>query len=191
MLTLAWSVFQPGQPITLYAMPTVESPGNATPGGTVSFGNGAGAIAGCADLPLVNGTAQCTTTLPGTGTFNVSYSGDIDTAAVPPVDYQPSAGKARAGVYVSSASTTAVLGAAVTVDARAVGAPGLAAPTGTVTFSDGSVTLAALPLAGDGRALLVVPSGSRRLSPSECTISMRSTMAMPFTSPPRPACRLW
>ena len=159
LLTPAWSVFEPGQPITLYATPTVVSPGNATPAGTVTFSAAGNPIAGCAALPLVNGMAQCAATLPSAGTFNVSYSGDTDTAAVPSVSYQPAIGKALPGIY-ASASGSAVLGAPVTVNAQVAGVPGLAAPTGTVTFTDNGVTLAVLPLGGDGRVSLVAPSGS-------------------------------
>jgi len=160
LLTPSWTVFQPGKPITLYITPTVISPGDATPSGTVTFSAGSTAIAACTALPLVNGTAQCTTTLPGTTTFSVSYSGDTDTAAVATISYQLVTGKALPGMYAGCGSGSAVLGAPVTVNAQVAGAPGLAAPTGTVTFTDNSVALATLPLAGDGRVSLVMPSGS-------------------------------
>ncbi|MFT3745268.1 MAG: MBG domain-containing protein [Pyrinomonadaceae bacterium] len=68
-----------GQNVTFTATVAVVAPGVGTPGGTVSFFDGATPIPGCQNLPLNgSGQAQCSAAnLTGGGhTINVTYSGN-------------------------------------------------------------------------------------------------------------------
>jgi hypothetical protein len=80
MVTVSATAAQAGSPITFAAVVTVISPGKATLAGTVNFNSGDNAISGCASLPLISGMAQCTATVSSSASFNVSYSGDANTA---------------------------------------------------------------------------------------------------------------
>jgi hypothetical protein len=126
-----------GQPTTI----TATVPAGAT--GTVTF-TGPGGVTLCAAVPVVSGTATCTTSVLPVGSDSVSaaYSGDAT--------YGPSTGTAT--VTVSRASTTTTLvsshnpsavgslvGFTATVDPVA---PGTGTPTGPVVFVDGLVPIA-------------------------------------------------
>ncbi|MBK6590660.1 MAG: Ig-like domain repeat protein [Acidobacteria bacterium] len=68
-----------GQSVTFTATVTVDPPGVGTPGGTVSFFDGATPIPGCQNLPLNgSGQAQCSTANLTGGFHNISvvYSGN-------------------------------------------------------------------------------------------------------------------
>ncbi len=65
-----------GSPVTITAAVASNTGGGSTPTGTVSFADAP--IAGCQDVPLVRGTATCTTSgLPlGTDHIHATYSGN-------------------------------------------------------------------------------------------------------------------
>jgi LPXTG-site transpeptidase (sortase) family protein len=69
-----------GQSVTFTATVTANGPGAGTPTGTVTFQDPGVDIPGCVNVPLVAGTATCTTTFAGPGSFAVTaiYSGDAD-----------------------------------------------------------------------------------------------------------------
>lgn len=67
-----------GQSVTFTATVAAAAPGSGTPGGTVSFFDGAAPIAGCQNLPLNgSGQAQCPVVnlTGGAHTINVTYNG--------------------------------------------------------------------------------------------------------------------
>ena len=161
MVEMSSNPAQIAQPVAIRAAVTVQGPGVGAAGGTVEFANGSSPIAGCTQVPVQNGLAICNTSFAQLGNFVLYtiYSGDANTS--------PSGGslpltvaKCSAGAYLAADNPAPTSGAPVTLGALVLGAVGVAAPTGTVTFSDGQTTLAAVPLGTDGRATLVVPSGT-------------------------------
>ena len=166
-LVLAASPFHPGQPVSIAAVPIVSSPGILAALGTFDFSMAGASIGGCSGLTTLNssgtqqGYAQCTATLAQAGTVNVTYKGDASTANTSAAITLAS-GKALPGIYAESVNPTPVLGETVTVDVRLLGPQGFAAPTGTVTFTDGATpnrSLGSAAVGADGHALLVLASG--------------------------------
>ena len=150
---------QIAQPVKITAAVSVAGGGAA--GGTVDFTNGTNPIGGCIGRPVQNGVAVCNTSFPQIGTVAIgaSYTGDANTAPGTG-SMQLTVGKCNAGVYLAASPAASAYGASVTLGVLVLGATGVAAPTGTVTFSDGTATLATLALGSDGRATLVAPSGT-------------------------------
>ena len=68
-------------------------------------------------------------------------------------------GKAVAGIYTAATQTAPAYGDAVTVNALLLGATGVAAPSGTVAFSEGVSPLGTTQVGSDGRASLVLGVG--------------------------------
>jgi hypothetical protein len=151
---------QVDQPVALKAAVTVASPGNATPAGTVDFLNGGSAIPGCMGLAPQNAAAYCTTTFSQLGNYTITarYNGDANTNASS-ATMQVAAGKAEPGVYLASSPTAPVFGLPVTIGALVLGAAGLPAPTGSVTFADGATPLGYAPLGPDGHAAITLAAG--------------------------------
>jgi len=136
-----------GQPVTLTATVTPVAPATGTPTGTVTFidtGNQLGTVT------LLGGVATFTTgTLSvGTHAISASYSGD---ATYQPY-FSPSLpeviSRIPSFVTVTSSSTTAVVSQIVTFTAQITPYPpsGVNAPTGSVTFFDGSNQIGAGPV---------------------------------------------
>jgi uncharacterized protein (TIGR03437 family) len=155
-IALASNPPQLSQPLNLKAAVTVVAPGNAAPGGTVDFTNGGKPIAGCTGVALQSGVAYCNTSLSQLGDYTVAaaYSGDASTAPCSGT-LQLGVGKAAPSIYMAFAPNSPVYGAMVTVNALVLGATGMAAPSGTVTFSEGGVARGTFALGSDGRASLV------------------------------------
>jgi uncharacterized protein (TIGR03437 family) len=132
--------------------------GKTTITGTVAFTTDGAAIAGCSTVSAKGGIATCNTKFPRLGTFTIgaAYSGDTFG--------DPSSGTASITVakvvpwaYLASAPAVPVYGGPLIVNALVLGAAGVAAPTGTVTFSEAGVELITRPLGDDGRAGLGMP----------------------------------
>lgn len=155
-VTLSSAPAQIAQPVKITA---AISP--VTAGGTVDFSNGGTPIGGCTGVPVQNGAAACNTSFPQAGTVTIaaSYSGDANNAAGT-ASLQLTVGKCNVGAYLAASPAAPAYGAAVTLGMLVMGATGVANPTGTVLFSDGTATLGTLMLGTDGRANLVAPSGS-------------------------------
>jgi hypothetical protein len=144
------SVFS--QPVTLTATVTATSPGTGTPTGTVTFKNGTSTLG----TGTLNGSAQATLTTStlavGTSSITAVYNGSAS--------FNSSTSPALSQTVNSDATTTTLTSSpnpsshnqSVTFTARvAANAPGTAAPTGTVTFKDGTRTLGRVSLsAGQG-----------------------------------------
>ena len=144
---------QLNQTTTLKAAVVVVSPGVATPSGTLDFTKDGAAIAGCTGLALQSGAALCTITFSQLGDYTIGarYSGD-ETTSSGAAAMQLAAGKAVAGIYTASAPAAPVFGVPVVARALLLGAAGMPAPTGSVTFSDGGGVLGTAPVGTDGRA---------------------------------------
>jgi hypothetical protein len=140
-----------GQTQTLTA--TVNSPAG-TPTGTVTFFDGNTALG---SAPL-NAAGQATLTVAlgvGNHALTASFGGsnafDPSTSAAVAETVSPAA----TAVALSASTNPARTGAPVTFTATVIAvAPGAGAPTGTVTFFDGSTVLGTVTLDANGKATL-------------------------------------
>ena len=160
-VALTATTAQIAQPVKITATISVPGASGSSPTGTVTFTNAANPIAGCSAVAVQNGTAVCNTSFVQAGavTVNATYSGDANNASSQG-STQLTVGKVSALAAVSASPASAAPGTTVTLTALVTGIPGVAVPTGTVTFSDGSSTLKGVALGPDGRATLAVPSGT-------------------------------
>src|SRR5205807_721397 len=147
------SVF--GQTVTFTAMVSAASPGAGTATGTVTFKEGAVTLANTVAMSAGQATFTTPNLSVDSHTITASYSGDGnfltytgDDSASPQV-----VNKASSTTTVSSTVNPSVFGQTVTftVTVAAV-APGAGTATGTVTFKEGAVTLAATVAMSAGQA---------------------------------------
>lgn len=132
-----------GEPVTFTA--TITSTGGI-PTGTVNFLDGATPIAGCQNVALLAGVAQCqnVTSLPtGARTINVNYSGDVAFSASTDSVIQTVSKSPSTTTITSDAPDPSVFGQTFPVTFTVVAAPpGAGTPTGNVivTASGGPET---------------------------------------------------
>jgi hypothetical protein len=134
------------RPVTDTATVTPTSPSSAPPTGTVSFSDDGSPVPGCQSLPLPDAApyqAACTETFGSGATHAIvaAYSGDVDNAASTASLLQ-TVGQLPTVTAVTSSTPSIVYGQAAVVTAT-ITPNGIAAvaPSGTVTFSDGSLPL--------------------------------------------------
>ncbi len=134
-----------GQSATFTATVSVSSPGAGIPTGSVTFKDGS-TVLGTGTLSTTGGvtTATFSTAKLAVGSHAITavYSGDTDdlTSTSPGLTYKVSQ-DATTATLASSPSAT-VFGQVVTFTVTiAINTPGAGAPTGTVTFKDGSTVL--------------------------------------------------
>ena len=132
-----------GQSMTFTATVSVVSPGAGNPTGTVTFQDGGTSIGTGA---LSSGTATLATSFGSAviQTITVVYNGDNNFAAAgTSAVFTQTVNQAGTTTTVSSSSNPSVFGQTVTFTATVSAvSPGLGNPTGTVTFSDGGVSVA-------------------------------------------------
>jgi hypothetical protein len=131
----------------LQATVKVVPPGSGTPTGTVTFEEGSTPLA---TVALSGGTAKykLNTFTPGTHTITATYNGDGNNESSESSITQTIV-KASTQVTLTSSESTAPHGSSGYLLATVkVMAPGSGAPTGTVTFKEGSTTLATVALSG-------------------------------------------
>jgi hypothetical protein len=156
--TVGAAVF--GQPVTFVAM--VSAAG--TPSGTVTFFDGTTPL-GTVGL---DGSGRATLTAsnvsPGPHTITATYGGDSNLLAGASGSASFTIARGTATVALESTVGASVFGQPVSFLAMvsAAGTPG-----GTVTFFDGAIPLATVPLDGSGRAMLTASN----LSPGPHTIT--------------------
>jgi hypothetical protein len=146
-----------GQSITLTATASPVSPLVGTPTGTVTFLDGTMVLG---IVALSNRVARLTTTAFALGSHSLSavYSADSNFTASTSATITQKVNKAGTTTTVVSSLNPAVSGQSITLTATVkVAAPGAGAPTGTVTFKDGSTVLAIVPLNGASAALTITP----------------------------------
>jgi hypothetical protein len=137
-----------GQPVTLTATVSAQSPGAGTPTGTVTFQDG-GTVLGTAALQVVNGIDEATFTTSalaaGSHSLTAAYSGDTNfvTSSSTALDQvvRNLTTKALSAPSSSVWGQPIVLTATVNAVVGGVGTPG-----GTVTFEDGSTILGSTAL---------------------------------------------
>jgi hypothetical protein len=140
-----------GQAVTFTATVAAVAPGGGTPGGSVTFSDGATSLG---TVALSGGVATVTTSALSVGTHAITatYGGSAQ--------YVGSSGgisqlvnKASTAVAIASSVNPSAFGQSVTFSAAVtVVAPGAALPTGTVTFLDGAGTLGTGTLDASGNA---------------------------------------
>lgn len=137
-----------GQGVTLSA--TVGGPGSGRTG-SVTFYDGGTALGSAA----IGSTGAASLNLPGlavgTHTLTASYGGDANHQASTSAAITETIGKAGTTTTFSSANNPATFGDAVTFTATVSGP----APTGTVTFAEGSTVIGSAPV-NNGAATLTV-----------------------------------
>jgi uncharacterized protein (DUF2141 family) len=137
-----------GQPVTLRAEVTPVSPATGTPDGFVQFKVDGDAVGQFVELD--NGVAELSTSTLAVGdhTIKATYlSSDINFITSTSTPITQSVNKAATSVDVVSSASPSVVGQPVTFTATvAVQAPGAGAPSGTVTFTDGSTVLDTVPV---------------------------------------------
>ena len=135
------------QPVTITASVLPVS----AAGGTVTITP----LAECSGVPVQNGFATCRTTFARLGevALTASYSGDANTLPGS-ASVRLNVGKAVAGIYLAFTPAAPVYGQTVELSVLALGAAGVAPPTGSIIFSDGATVLASRLLDSGGRASL-------------------------------------
>ncbi len=129
-----------GQSVTLTANVSVATPGAATPTGSVTFNDG---LTSLGSGVISNGVATFTTSSLAAGThrFTIAYPGDADTTGSN-TSGELVVDQAATTVDLSSSPQFGVAGQSITLTAQvAVVAPGVAVPSGTVAFYNGSTLL--------------------------------------------------
>ena len=156
-LTITPSVPSPeaGQPVTDTATVAPTSPGSALPAGTVSFTDDGTPVPGCQSLPLPDSApfqAACTETFGSGATHAIvaTYSGDVQSASSSASLLQ-TLGQLPTMTTITSFPPSTVYGQVALVTATITPAGGAAVnPSGTVTFSDGSLPLGTVDVSDAG-----------------------------------------
>lgn len=139
----------PGQSVTLTAAVAGPTGNGATPTGTVTFLSGTTTL-GTTTLNS-SGVASFASALPlGTDSVTAQYSGDANFASSTSSTVSIVVAKIMTTTLVASSATPANLNAIVTLTATVTPALGSGAPTGTVTFSDGTTALGMGALGSSG-----------------------------------------
>ncbi len=141
-----------GESVTYTASVAPMSPGAGTPTGTVTFRDNGQLL--CSSVPVSTDGATCDATYgtPGAHSISVSYAGNAN--------FLPSTGsltqtvdQADTTTSISSSANPSIFGARVTFTAQvSPEKPGAGTPTGTVTFTDASTTVATVSLGSNGTA---------------------------------------
>lgn len=140
----------PGAPTTLTATVTSSS---GTPGGTISFSEGATAVG---SVNLVNGVATLSLTpSPGQHTYSASYAGSGGYPAAGPATVTVTAQAATATTLATSAGTITP-GASATLSVKVTSSSGT--PAGAVTFYEGASPIGSANLANGSATLVITPS---------------------------------
>jgi len=146
-----------GQTVTFTATVRMTGSGAGTPTGTVQFSIDGSPFGSPVAL---NGSGQATspgisTLSPGVHTVTASYSGD-STFAGSSGSLTQQVSKASTTTTLTSSANPSPLHGSVTFTATVTSPGGV--PTGTVTFTEGGITLATVPLDSTGKASFTTSS---------------------------------
>ena len=143
-----------GQPVTLTATVTSDV---AIPGGQVTFDDGAGQLATVTLDAAGKATFSTAALAAGPHTLRARYLGAADYKVAASAPAVLTVNKASTTLALVASPSPAVFGQPVTLRATvSVSAPGAGVPGGTVTFTDGGVTLGSATLGADGTASLTI-----------------------------------
>lgn len=159
------SVF--GQQVTFTA--TVSSSAPGTPGGTVTFLDGSTTL-GTATLASGTATFSSSALTASTHSITASYGGDSNFAVSTSPAFTQTVNQAATTTSLTASPNPSNSGQSVTLTATVTAvAPGAGAPSGTVTFLDGTTTLGTGTLNSAGTAAFStssLSSGSHSLTAS-------------------------
>jgi YVTN family beta-propeller protein len=154
---------------------TSVPPGVPAPTGTVTFAVDGAVFGSPQSLSGESATISIASLAAGSHTVSAQYSGDSDYAASSSNVIAQTVNKNASATNLSTSATSVNLGQTITLSALVAGAgtgslpPGLAAPTGSVTFFDGSTPLSS--------AVTLPASQPARLSVSSLTAGTHSLTA--------------
>jgi hypothetical protein len=134
-------IVAPGQVVTFTATVSTASPGAGLPTGTVTFMDGA-TVLGTATLNNGVATFQTAKLAAGNHAITAVYGGDGNFTGSASASWTETVVRPAAHLTLTSSAHSARLGHTITLTARVSSATaGAAAPSGTVTFKDGSIVL--------------------------------------------------
>jgi hypothetical protein len=151
-----------GQAVAFTATVTAVPPGSGTPTGTVTFKDGTTSL-GTATLDAT-GNATISTSALSVGSHSITavYGGDGNFNTGTSTAVTQTVNKANTTSAVTSSLNPAPFGQSVTFTVTVSAAsPGSGTPTGSVTFKDGTTTLATKSLDGSGKATYSTSSLSK------------------------------
>jgi hypothetical protein len=141
-----------GQVIILTAIVSASLPGSGFPSGTVTFTD-FGSVVATATLSGGQATANAGSLAMGNHSIKASYGGSADFIASSSIAYGQTVVKGSTATALRSSSNPSSAGSAVTLTAVVrVLAPASGAPSGVVTFKDGTTILGSGSLSGAGQA---------------------------------------
>jgi hypothetical protein len=149
-----------GQPVQLSATVGALAPATGFPTGSVVFSDGVNQLGSAV---LVNGKASLSVSSLGTGSHSLTaaYGGDANfnpSGAQGANSVTQNVGKNSVAVTISASPNPSTFGQIVTLTANfSTAAGGSVSPTGSVSFSDGTISLGSSPIVG-GVATLSVTS---------------------------------
>jgi hypothetical protein len=154
-----------GSSASLKATVKAVAPGGGTPQGTVSFREGETVLA---TVPLVSGSAKypLKSLSPGTHEITATYSGNANYAGSEAAIAQ-AVSKAATELTLTSSKNPAPKGSSGTLRATVKAlSPGGGTPVGTVTYREGEVVLATIPIAGNAATypLKSLPAGTHEIT---------------------------
>ncbi len=137
-----------GQSVTFTATVSANSPGAGTPTGTVTFYDGSTAI-GTGTLSGGKTTLKTNSLPTGSDVITVVYSGDANFTTTTSASLTQTVGQDATTTKLTSSASPSVYGQSVIFTATVIAsAPGGGAPTGTVTFMDGTTAIGTGTLGG-------------------------------------------
>ena len=154
------------QPLTLTAMVKVSSPGAGAPSGTVTFSEGLSTL-GIGTVDARGHAVIITNALPaGDHAIFATYNGDQSFLGTASPAIGQSVVKSGATLSLASNAANVTFSSAVTLTAKVSASADLEIPTGTVTFSEGGVSLGSQALDKNANvtlALGLLASGSHTI----------------------------
>jgi hypothetical protein len=155
-LSTTGTIWTYGHAVTLKATVYPTYPATLKPMGTVTFSDGE-TVLGTADLDTTGKALLVTPILPGGNhVFTAQYNGTADLLPSS-VTITHKLNQAPTTTTLTASATSVVFGQAVVFTANvAAVSPGLAMPTGTVTFKDGITTLGTVQVDSNGQAQMSV-----------------------------------
>ncbi len=125
-----------GQPYAVAFTVTVNSPGSGTPSGNVTVSDGSQTCTGT----VAAGTCNLTSTTAGAKTITASYPSDTNFNSSTSLGVSHTVNQASTSTALTSSPNASVFGQSVAFTAT-VSPQFSVAPTGTVTFKDGTTTI--------------------------------------------------
>lgn len=147
------SVF--GEPVVLTATVGVPAPGAGSPGGTVSFFDGA-LLLGTNPLSGTSATITLNGLTLGAHSFTAVYNGDVNFLSSTSPAVSQTVNPATTTTTLMAAPTSTVFGQPLVLTSTvAANLPGMGTPTGTVSFFDGATLLGTGPLSSGSASITV------------------------------------